>query len=304
MAFRLKNTDIKTKLSTKPRNWNYDFSPLKTHDGTDNPHPKSLEKDPLPENNLENEEVVVPPADEPVLTGKELREKMLADRKARILAGRKTEETKVLSAKELREKMLQERKEKILAARKPIEEIVKETPIEEIVAPAKPEEPVGDGWTYIGGDKETANKRRMENWKDTGITDESVWNKNENDLQSKYDGNFEEFSTEAQTYRDAQVIEQDRSDWVEHWSKADWKPSWQRKYGSMEDWIGGKIVEAGDTESAQGWEEEFKNAKNQQEFLKWAEINAPNFWEQFTGNTRGGGGSGSRRGKTSWSGSN
>jgi len=28
MVFRLKNIDIKTKLSAKPRNWNYDFSPL------------------------------------------------------------------------------------------------------------------------------------------------------------------------------------------------------------------------------------------------------------------------------------
>lgn len=60
MTFRLKNTDIKTKLSAKPRNWNYDFSPLKTHDGTDDPHPKSLDENPLPENNIENEEVIVP----------------------------------------------------------------------------------------------------------------------------------------------------------------------------------------------------------------------------------------------------
>ena len=163
----------------------------------------------------------------------------------------------------------------------------------------KPEE---DEWTYIGGDRFTANKRRKhKEWETTGTSDRSVWLSNKDNIQNQYDS-FEDFAKAAQEYRDNQFIEQNRSDWVKHWSKKDWNPYLQRKYGTMEDWIGDKIEVAGDTESARGWQEEFKKAKNQQEFLEWTETHAPNFWEEFTGFKRGGGTSGTTTGKGNWSG--
>lgn len=246
-----------------------------------------------------------------------------ADRDRRlqeIIANRRVSEkpAETETREERISKILADRKKKILEERgavrteKPAQaaEIVEEKP-EVVEDPAKvafkksiedrfykPEE---DEWTYIDGDRFTANKRRKhKEWETTGTSDRSVWLSNKDDIQNQYDS-FEDFAKAAQEYRDNQFIEQNRSDWVEHWSTKDWKPSWQRKYGTMEDWIGDKIEVAGDTQSAQGWQEEFKKAKNQQEFLEWAETHAPNFWEEFTGFRRGGT-SGTTTGKGNWSG--
>ena len=236
---------------------------------------------------------------------------MIADRRAKL----KAEHTPKETPRELRERLLAERKQRLLAESEKSTEEVVETPentstevvskkpkftgsYEEHLAANRSKEPVDDGWTYVGGDQNTANTRYRDNWETTGISDQSVWDANEGNLQDQYDS-FEDFTKEAQVWRDSQRETQDRSDWEEHWSISDWKPSYQRRYGSMEDWIGNTIAKVGDSESAAGWQEEFKNAPNQQEFLKWAEIHAPNFYEQFTGGSSGST-SGTRRGKTNF----
>jgi hypothetical protein len=69
-------------------------------------------------------------------------------------------------------------------------------------------------WTYVDGDEETANIRTRSNWTPTGTTDESAWI-NDEDLQKKYKDQgkgFEDFTEEAQAWRDAQVETQNRKD--------------------------------------------------------------------------------------------
>jgi len=245
---------------------------------------------------------------EKVLSAKELREKMLEERKAEILAGRKVSgegPEKVLTNKELREKMLADRKAKILASRNAPEEVVEETPVEEVVEEipvekktggpadvraAKPVE-AGDGWTYVDGNARTANIRTRNNWKPTGVGDEDIWIKNENDLQSKYD-NYEEFTKEAQAWRDAQVETQNRNDWEEHWSKEYWSP-YEKDKGSMDLWLEEKI---GDRIPKEEWNEAFTSSKNQREFVAWARENAPYLLSKGTGRRTGG----TKRGKTGW----
>ena len=245
---------------------------------------------------------------EKVLSAKELREKMLEERKAEILAGRKVSgegPEKVLTNKELREKMLADRKAKILASRNAPEEVVEETPVEEVVEEipvekktggpadvraAKPVE-AGDGWTYVDGNARTANIRTRNNWKPTGVEDEDVWIKNEDDLQSKYE-NYEEFTKEAQAWRDAQVETQNRNDWEEHWSKEYWSP-YEKDKGSMDLWLEEKI---GDRIPKEEWNEAFTSSKNQREFVAWARENAPYLLSKGTGRRTGG----TKRGKTGW----
>jgi len=245
---------------------------------------------------------------EKVLSAKELREKMLEERKAEILAGRKVSgegPEKVLTNKELREKMLADRKAKILASRNAPEEVVEETPVEEVVEEipvekktggpadvraAKPVE-AGDGWTYVDGNARTANIRTRNNWKPTGVGDEDIWIKNENDLQSKYD-NYEEFTKEAQAWRDAQVETQNRNDWEEHWSKEYWSP-YEKDKGSMDLWLEEKI---GDRIPKEEWNEAFTSSKNQREFVAWARENAPYLLSKGTSRRTGG----TKRGKTGW----
>ena len=248
---------------------------------------------------------------EKVLSAKELREKMLEERKAEILAGRKVSGEgveKTLTNKELREKMLADRKAKILASRKVDEEVVEETPVEEVVeeAPvekktggpadvraAKPVE-AGDGWTYVDGNARTANIRTRSNWTPTETTDESAWISDE-DLQKKYKDQgkgFEDFTSEAQAWRDAQVETQNRNDWEEHWSKEYWSP-YEKDKGSMDLWLEEKI---GDRIPKEEWNEAFTSSKNQREFVVWARENAPYLLSKGTGRRTGG----TKKGKTGW----
>tara|TARA_R100000458_G_C8274173_1_gene249108 strand:+ start:1783 stop:2766 length:984 start_codon:yes stop_codon:yes gene_type:complete len=172
------------------------------------------------------------------LTAKELREKMIAERKAKILSGGEgTKAAEVLTAKELREKMLRERKAKILGKveeekteEKTEEELTKDpnlTPletekvVEEVTDPAsstpkmiKKVKPVAkDG--YIYDDKLNRYKKIEKVWKDTGILDEQVWANNTNGVREKYD-NYEEYKKAAEEWRrqqkETQIIKEQRKE--------------------------------------------------------------------------------------------
>jgi len=204
--------------------------------------------------------------------------------------------------------MLEARKQRLAAERG-------ETPVESEVNPNVEEAPVvedpakvaykenikyydpnnDDGWTYVDGDKHTANIRtRPKEWEETGVSDQSIWDANKNNVQGQY-SNFEEYQQAAQDYRDSQIETQNRSDWVEHWSKKYWKPSWVRKYGEMGDWLKGHEHYSGDDMT-----KAFEESKNQQEFVAWAKENNPDFYATL-GYGRGGRSGGSTSGKTAWS---
>jgi|TARA_X000001382_G_scaffold33479_1_gene22019 hypothetical protein len=170
-------------------------------------------------------------------------------------------------------------------------------------------------WTYIGGDKDTANRRERNNWKETDVTDQSVWDSNKNNVQGTY-ANFDEYVTAAQEYRDQSKEVQDRSDFSNtvHWStKVDSK--YKNHGGSMLAFLKRKVrsnfadavraktwredFDGRNSPKQQAWfEEAFNSSTSEKEFIKWAKKNAPYILERGRG--RRNSHSRTTSGKTNW----
>jgi len=162
-------------------------------------------------------------------------------------------EKKELTTAELREKMLADRKARILASKnQPVEEENTDpntTPLEteeveeEVIDPASSEittikkvKPV-DIKGYIYDDKFNRYKKIEKVWEHTGIKDEKIWSENKDGVRDKYD-NFEEYRIAAEKWRkehsETKIIKEQRKE-IEK-VKVDTYPKLANLYSYKYDW--------------------------------------------------------------------
>ena len=186
-------------------------------------------------------------------------------------------------------------------------------------------------WTYVGGDKDTANERYrtikktdmkeveteetvekpFNDGKPTGVTDEDVWKNNVNNVREKFDS-FDAYKDAAEEYRQSQSstetiktkklvpveseerITQTREDFekTNHWSTR-LKPSMIVNMSTRINRSGRMDMTPDKLEGI------FKNFKSEKEAVRWARDNGLSF---LIGRGSGGGGSSTTRGKTNWKG--
>jgi len=200
---------------------------------------------------------------------------------------------------------------------------------EEEVQAKKEEEDMN--WTYVGGDKDTANERyrvikkkgteevedvetiekKFNDGKPTGTTDKDVWDNNVNDVKGKY-ASFEDYKKAADDFRKSQnttetiktkrlvpveteeKITQTREDFekTNHWST-------RLKPGMIVN-MSTRINRSGRMDmTPDQLEGIFKNFKTEKEAVRWARDNGLSF---LVGRSGGRSGSSTTSGKTSWKG--
>ena len=186
-------------------------------------------------------------------------------------------------------------------------------------------------WTYVGGDKDTANERYrtikktdmqeveteetiekpFNDGKPTGVTDEDVWKNNVNNVREKFDS-FDAYKDAAEEYRQSQTstetiktkklvpveseerITQTREDFerTNHWST-------KLKPGMIVN-MSVRINRSGKMDmTPDKLEQIFKDFETEKEAVRWARDNGLSF---LIGKSSGNSGSSTTRGKTSWKG--